>query len=232
MVTGSLDKALEVAGSVLNIKGHVIPVTLDKVKLVAELNNGKVIEGEDALGDYQLVSRFGIKNIYLKPKAKANPQALQSIKEADMIVVGPGDLYTSLIPNFLVHGVGDAVIRSKAKKVFVVNLMNKHGHADDFKVADYVRIIEGVIGKRHVFDVIVYNTKQPSALLLKTYADEGEPVPFDVAELKGKYQLIGTNLLANGLAKIPKGDQMHRALIRHSPEGLAKALISILNAKK
>src|SRR3989338_7853991 len=145
-VTGSLDQALDVAGRLLNIRGRVIPVTLSKVGLIAELKNGKVLQGESALSDYQLVSRFGIKKIFLKPKARANPKALRAIKEADLVIVGPGNLYASLIPNFLVERVGRALLSSRAKKVYVANLMNKNGHTDDFLVSDYVRALEGAVG--------------------------------------------------------------------------------------
>lgn len=227
MVTGSLDKALDLAGAILNIKGKVIPVTLDKVKLVAELKNGKVIQGEDALGDYQLVSRFGIKKIYLQPKGKANPKAIQAIKEADMIVVGPGDLYTSLIPNFLVAGISEAVMRSKAKKVYVINLMNKNGHTDDFEIADYVRTFEHAIGRKKMFDTVIYNTKKPDPALLRKYADEGEPVVPGKKGLNGSYECVGANLLASGLAKKAKGDALPRALIRHDPATLAKLLMRV-----
>ncbi|MBI5456487.1 YvcK family protein [Candidatus Kaiserbacteria bacterium] len=225
LVTGSLDKALDLAGSILNIKGRVLPVTLDKIKLVAELKNGKVIEGEDALGDYQLVSRFGIKKIYLKPKGHPNPKALQAIKEADMIIVGPGDLYTSLIPNFLVSGISSAFIKSRAKKVYVVNLMNKNGHTDDFEVSDYVRVLEDVVGKKKAFDTVVYNTKNPSTALLRKYADEGEPV----LRRKGAngQKMVGANLLASHLVKKAKGDVLQRALIRHDPQKLAAVLMRL-----
>lgn len=228
MVTGSMDKALDLAGSILNIRGRVIPVTLDKVKLIAELKNGKVIQGEDALGEYQLVSRFGIKKIFLKPKSKANPKALQAIKEADLIVVGPGDLYTSLIPNFLVPGISEAVRRSRAKKVYIVNLMNKNGHTDDFEIADYIRAFEQAVGKKKLFDVIVYNTKRPGSMLLRKYADEGDPVSVRRKSLNGGYQLLGANVLANGLVKKAKGDVLQRALIRHDPSRLAKILMSLV----
>lgn len=228
MVTGSLDKALDLAGSILNIRGRVIPVTLDKVKLVAELKNGKIIAGEDALGEYQLVSRFGIKKLSLKPNGKANPKALQAIKEADLIVVGPGDIYTSLIPNFLVPGISEAVRRSRAKKVYIVNLMNKNGHTDDFVVGDYVRAFEQSVGKKKLFDVVVHNTKKPSSALLRKYADEGEPVMLGKKVLNGGHELVGANLLANGLARKTKGDVLHRALIRHNPERLAQILMRLL----
>ncbi len=228
-VTGSLDLALDVAGRILHIRGRVIPVTLSKVGLIAELKNGKVLHGESALSDYQLVSRFGIKKIFLKPKAKANPKALRAIKEADIIIVGPGNLYASLIPNFLVSGIGRALITSRAKKIYVANLMNKNGHTDDFLVSDYVRALEGVIGKEGVFDAVVYNTKLPTQALLRKYADEGEPVVCGPECLKGEFELIGTNLLAGDLAKTTKKDMLRRTLIRHDPDKLAKVLMSLVD---
>ena len=227
-VTGSLDKALDVAGNILNIRGRVIPVTLSKVHLIAELKNGKVIEGESALSDYQLVSRFGIKRIYLKPKAKVNPKAIKAINEADLIVVGPGNLYASLIPNFLVSGIGKALIQSQAKKIYVANLMNKHGHTDDFVVSDYVYALEDEIGSNRVFDTVVYNTKKPQVALLRKYADEGEPVVCGRECAKGNFQLIGADLLADTLAKTVKKDLLRRTLIRHDPMKLAEVLMRIL----
>lgn len=239
-VTGSLDKSLDVAGKILNIRGRVIPVTLSKVDLIAELKNGKVLHGESALSDYQLVSRFGIKKIFLKPAAKANPKALAAIKEADLIIVGPGNLYASLIPNFLVSGVGRALVNSKAKKVYVTNLMNKNGHTDDFVVSDYVRVLEDAIGpkaetarsrKSGIFDAVVYNTKKPDKALVRKYADEGEPVVCGPLCMQGKFVLIGTSLLADGLAKTAntaKTDSVRRTLIRHDPDKLAKVLMQLL----
>ena len=226
-ISGSIDKALEIAGTILNIKGKVIPVTLDTAALVTELNNGKVIEGEDALGEYQLVSKFGIKKMSLKPKAKMHPKALVALREADVITVGPGDLYTSLAPNFLVQGFSEAFVKSKARKVYIANLMNRHGHTDDFTVADYVRVLEEMIGKEGVFDTIVYNTKIPAASLLKKYADEGEPVRFDESVFSGTRTFIGADILADGVAKKAKGDALERSLIRHSPQKLAKILAGL-----
>jgi uncharacterized cofD-like protein len=222
-VTGNLDKALDVASEILNIRGRVVPVTLTKVQLVTELKNGKMLEGEDMLGNYQLVSRFGIKRIYLKPKAKPNPKALQAIKEADLIIIGPGDLYTTMIPNLLV--VGNAIAKSKAKKIYVSNLMNKHGHTDNFKIQDYIDVIERVIGKKNIFDVAIYNTKQPSKALIKKYADEGEPVVFKKNGKKPSYKMFGAPLLAAGAAKLSKADKAQHSLIRHDSEKLAKAIL-------
>ncbi len=227
-VTGSIDKALDVAGKILNIRGRVVPVTLDRISLHAELENGKVLHGESTFMEYQLVSKYGIKKIFLEPTGNANPMALKAIKEADLIVVGPGKLYTSILPNFLVRGVSRAFMNSKAKKVFVTNLMSQQGHTDNFSVTDYVRALEEYIGKK-AFDLIVYNTKKPPQTLVRRYADEGEPVVCTDKCVKGdKERLIGRDLLAEGVAKTPKKDLLRRTLIRHDSDKLASVLASIL----
>ncbi len=227
-VTGSLDRALDLAGDILNIRGRVVPVTLDKISLHAELINGKVLNGESAFMEYQLVSKYGIKKIYLNPSGSANPKALRAIEEADFIIVGPGKLYTSILPNFLVRGVSKAFTRSRAKKVFVANLMSQQGHTDNFSVADYVKTLEEYIGGR-VFDIVLYNTKNPPQALVRRYADEGEPVVCTAKCKKSGYELAGKDLLADGLAKTPKKDLLRRTLIRHDPEKLAKALMQLIS---
>lgn len=226
-VTGDIDAALDVAGKVLNIRGAAIPVTREKVKLVAELKNGKVLEGESAISDYQLVSRFGIERIFLRPVPRANPKALAAIRDSDLVIVGPGNLYASLVPNFLVRGVGDALKKSRAKKVYIANLMNKNGHTDDFTVRDYVTSLEQAIGSTGVFDTIVYNTKHPPAALVRKYADEGSPVIWTDEGWNGE-ECTGANLLANGIARTPKRDMLRRTLIRHDPDKLAKVLVRLL----
>ena len=230
-VTGSLEKALDLVGNILKIRGRVIPVTMTKVKLITELENGKMIEGEDVLANYQLVSKFGIKRIYLKPKAKPNPKALKAIKEADMIVVGPGNLYRSLVPNFLVPGIGNALWKSKAKKVYICNLMNKHGHTDDFTVSDYVNILEKIIGKKDLFDAVIYNTKKPPQALLRKYSDEGAPVVYNPKRNARNFKAVGAPLLLDGIVKRKKGDRVDHSLIRHDSDKLAKVLIKLAQSR-
>ena len=226
-ITGDLDRALETIGEILKIKGRVVPVTFSKVRLTAKLGNGKLLEGEHTIDDYQLVSRFGIERIALSPRPKANPKALRAIKEADLVIVGPGSFYTSLVPNFLVPGIGKAFASSRAKKVFIANLMNKHGHTDDFLVSDYLECLEKLIGKRRVFTHVIYNSKLPPQALLRRYADEGEPVRATERCRKGRV-FIETNLLREELHKKDKSDTLARTLIRHDPEKLAKVITSIL----
>lgn len=225
-VTGSLDKALDTVGDILKIKGSVVPVTLSKVRLHAKLKNGKVLTGEHEITSYQLLSRFGIESLSLSPKARVNPKALKAVAEADLIVVGPGNLYASLIPNFLVPGIGKALAKAKAKKVYVANLMNKHGHTDDFSVADYVKALE-YYGAPSQFDVVIYNTKKPARTLLSRYSDEGEPLT-DKHGLPAGYHPVGKDLLSRAIPAQKKKDMLRRTLIRHDSDKLARAIVELL----
>jgi len=226
-VTGDLDHALDLVGDILKIRGKVIPVTLDKVTLTAELKNGKKLSGESQISDYQLVSRFGIKRIFLEPKAKANPKALHAIKEADVLIIGPGDLYCSLLPNFLVRGVAQAVKKSKGKKIYIVNLMNKYGHTDGFTAFDYVNVIEDKIGS-HNIDIILFNCRKPAATLLRRYADEGEPVILPPTKNLRKRKIVSVNVLAEKIYKGNEADLLQRTLIRHDSHKLAKVIFSLI----
>jgi uncharacterized cofD-like protein len=227
-ITGSLDKAIELASRVLNISGTVVPVTLTDTNVVAELNNGKILTGESQLREYQLLSRFGIKKLYLKPKAKANPRALKAIREADFIIIGPGNFYGSLAPNFLVDGIGPAIARSKARKIYIANIMNKYGHTDGFNVMDCARALEKMIGKKNLFDYIIYNTKTPPRKLVYAYADEGSVIDTSREQFPKTVAAVGADVLANGIAKVSKVDMLQRTLIRHDPQKLAKALMTII----
>ena len=226
-ITGNLNDALEMAGEILKIRGNVIPVTLDKIRLIAERKNGKILQGEANISNYQLVSRFGLKRIFLEPSARANPRALEAIHDADAIVVGPGNLYCSLLPNFLVEGVKQAFSKSKAKKIYVASLMNKHGHTDDFAVIDHIRELEKKL-KAGILDTVIYNTKMPAQALLRTYADEGTPVSSLGDRDEHERSFIGTNLLAHSLHKEAKADLLRRTLIRHDADKIGQAIMNII----
>ena len=223
--TGSFEKAVEEAGRILSIKGKVIPVTTHQVRLNMVLANGKLLHGEKEiiLAQEPLV---GFKSIYLEPFPKADSHAIDEIMNADVIVFGPGGLYTSLIPNLLVEGISKALRDSKAKKVFVVNLVNKKIQTPRFNVSNYLYEIKRFVGK-DVFDYIIVNSGTPSQDLLKKYAEEGELVQSD---LKNDPRLIAADLLSNELKEIQKGDFLQRNLIRHDQKKLAEELMKIVAA--
>lgn len=225
-VTGSFEKAIECAGEILKINGTVIPVTLEDVRLYTELKNGKILEGEHALTEYQLISKFGIKKMQLKPTPKLNPKARSIIKDADVIVLGPGNFYSSLVPNLLVSGMKTALKNSPAKKVYVANLMNKHGQTDGFTTREYLSVLDSYLGEG-VFDTVLYNTKQPPPYLLKRYVDEGEPV-IHIEDKKDTRQYVGAPLIADTIYSPKKGDVLRRTLIRHDPKKLARAIVDLI----
>ncbi len=220
-VTGSFEKAVEEAGKILNIKGKVIPVTTHQVRLKMVLNSRKILEGEKEIYLSQEIDQ-GYKSIFLEPYPKANPHAINEIQNADMIVVGPGGLHTSLIPNLLVDGLVDALRQSQAKKTFVVNLMNRKGQTTAYKVSDYLREIHRFIGE-DIFDYILVNDQKPPQPLIEVYADEGDLVENDLKDSR----VILAPLLGE-LKEKPAKDFIKRSLIRHDPKKLAQELMKIV----
>jgi uncharacterized cofD-like protein len=223
-MTGSFDKAVEIAGEVLHIEGHVIPSTLHPVRLVAELKNRKKIFGE---ANFHAANLKGISKIYLKPSARANPKALKAIREADLIAIGPGDWYSSIIPNLLVGGIPEAIRKAKAYKVLTCNLMTKRGHTDGFTVDRYAHMAESHLKTR--LDYVIWNNQVPSRALLKRYARGGEyPVlPPDIENRR----FVGADLISWKIPERQRGDMIKRSLIRHNPNRLAKLLMRIVYRK-
>lgn len=221
-VTGSFEKAVEEMGRILAIKGKVIPVTTHQVRLKMILNNRKILEGEKEVYLSQEIDQ-GYKSIYLEPYPKANHHALQEIEHADLVVIGPGGLHTSLIPNLLVEGVSEVLRRSDAKKIFVCNLMNRKGQTTGFKVSDYLKELIRYIGE-DIFDFILVNKQQPPKELIDVYAEEGTLVENDLDEER----VISASLLGS-LAQTGQKDLLKRNLIRHDSKKLSQELMKIVN---
>lgn len=225
-VTGSLDEAVDVATTILDAQGDVIPVTFEKADLCVELKNGVVIEGETHIDEpEEQDERPSIKRAFLKPKIHANRDARTAIEKADLIVIGPGDLYTSIIPNLLVEGVADAIQQSKAKKVFVMNLMTKYGQTTDYTAKDHVADLQTYIDG--ALDVVLINNKQPDPKALSWYEQSQEEVVKD--DLNGQeFKTVRASLLDSVFIQKSSADTLKRSLIRHDPKKLAKVLIALL----
>ena len=223
-VTGSFEKAVEETGKILSIKGTVIPVTTHEVRLYMILANGKLLQGEKEVLLSTEIHK-GYKSIYLEPFPLANPHAISEIMNADLVVFGPGGLYTSLIPNLLVEGVSKALRETKAKKVFVVNLMNKKGQTPKFTVKDHLHELKKFMGK-DVFDYLIVNNSPPPKDLIDVYAEEGEIVR---NYLLNDARVLEAPLLSAELKEIQKGDLLPRNLIRHDSHKLATELMKIVD---
>lgn len=213
-ICGSFEEAVKEAGRILGVRGQVLPVTTDNVRLCAQLQDGTVVRGETNIDIPKHDVSAGVKRVFLESKAKINKEARRVILAADLIVIGPGDLYTSIVPNLLVNGVPAAIRASRAKKVYVVNLMTKWGETNGFKAQDFIDTVEKYIGGK-VLDFAVINTKKPSADRRKHYEKESaEFVAMD--KLRSKPIPIFGDFLRR------------RGFVRHDPEKLAKVLVSLI----
>ena len=223
-ISGNINEAINEAGQILRISGRVIPVTLTNTKLVAKLANGKIVVGQRKIDDVNLA---GLKRLKLEPRAVANPEAIRAIRQADKIVINPGNFYESILPNFLVSGIAKAIKKSRAKKIFVCNLMTKSGHTDNFSVIDYLEVLEHHLGGNTI-DCVIYNNEKPNEALIKKYSYEGEHlVRASKLKLYPKVKFIGAKMLAKKIAKPQKGDTIKRTLIRHDSDKLAKIIYEI-----
>ncbi len=230
--TGSFAQAVKTASEVLNITGRVVPITFDNVRLVATTADGRRLHGEHQV-DTGMIQGQQLPQLTLEPNANINPEAQQAIEQAEVVIIAPGDLYTSLAPALLVEGVGHALARTSAKVVYICNLVTKPGHTEQFDVRDHAAEIERFAGVR-MLDIVLYNTAQPEQDLLRRYENEGEPlVALPHETIDSSYELRGLPLLGSRQSPAQPasvGDKLakHRSYIRHDPVLLQQAIGSIL----
>lgn len=217
-ITGSIDVAIREASKLLGIKGQVLPVTLTNVSLGARLDNGKEVMGEANL-DHRIVDPdVPIDYIFVKPQAFIYPLTARTLEEADAIVIGPGDLYTSVLANLVVDGVSEAIRKSRAKKIYICNLMTKHGESDGFKASDFVSEILQYLGSPDALDwAIVNNAVLPDKVLQRYKLEGSAPVEYDEERCK---QLVRGVALAPLLAM---GN-----FVRHDSHRLTQEILKIL----
>lgn len=212
-ITGDLEQAIDASAKVLAIRGKVLPATLTDVSLWAKLADGRIIEGESKITE----AMGQIREIGCHPADPvALPAALAAIKEADYIIIGPGSLYTSIIPNLLVPAIRQALAQVTVPRVYVCNIMTQPGETDNYSVADHLRAIEGVCEER-VFDAVLAQRTAPSPQSLQLYAQEhSHPVFLDREEVgKMGYRIVLANVMAE--------DEV-TAKVRHDPQRLARVL--------
>lgn len=229
-MTGSFAEAVELSGEILNINGKVYPITLDDTRMSMKLSDGTFADGQYA-AESLVIPRGERPWLELSPPAMINPRARQAILDADLVVIAPGLLYASLAPALLVRGVTRALSETKAKKVYVCNLINKPQQTEGFTVSDYADEIERFSGVK--LDYVLYNNHRPSQTLIDKYAQDGEKlVEWDKEELKSRHfyasgkRLISETIWVNDNASSdPLASQ--RSLIRHDADGVARELMRI-----
>jgi len=215
LTTKSYKKTVKEISKFLNIEHEVIPSTIDNVNLYALLENGKIITEETNIDIPKHNGNLKIKRVFLRPKARAYPPAIMAMRKADLIIIGPGDLYSSLVQILLIEGIPEAIRKSKAKKVYICNLMTKYGETNNFTVLDFVNEIERYLGEE--VDYVIYNNFVPSKARIKKYKKE-HPELLELVkpnENLPSQKFIGKNLL------------FKEGPIEHDSRKLAKAILNL-----
>lgn len=229
-MTGNFTDGVELASEVLNITGTVEPITETNVTLVMKRKNGDEMRGEFVIAEADFDGERP--EFTLEPMAVASPRALRAIEVADLVVIAPGNLYGSLAPALIVPGVGKALAKSKALKMYVCNLVTKPGQTTGYEVHDFADEIERLAGTEFL-DVVLYNTEKPSNELLKKYARQSElSVEWsDVVLKQRRYTAVGLDLLSHQTwSHAQPGVDLiagTRTLIRHDSGRTAQAILDV-----
>jgi uncharacterized cofD-like protein len=210
-VTGDFTEAVKVSGQVLAIRGRIFPSTLQNVSLEAVMTDGKIVSGETSITQ----SGKKIKRLRLHPRrVQPLPEVVEAIAQAQLILIGPGSLYTSILPNLLVSGVAEAIEKSSATKVYIPNIMTQPGETDEYTVADHVRVIYDHV-RRRLFDWVIVNNQPISPGVARRYLAQGaQEVRADLADL----QRLGCRCMFDGLVE-------EHGVVRHDASRLAKVLV-------
>ena len=222
-ISDNFEAAVQKMSSVLAVTGKVLPVTLDDMKLIAELENGNIVEGESIIPDEVIKQKSKIKNLKIEPeKAKPLLDALMAISEADAIVMGPGSLYSSIIPNLLVEDIAECINKSDAIKIYISNVMTQPGETDDFTVSDHIKTLMKYSGKNSVEYVIANNGTIPKDIEERYLSEGSKLVELDYDNIKD----LGVKVVETDLVKITKG------YVKHDSEYLAQVLMTTVLDKK
>ncbi len=225
-VSNNYDQVIETAAYILKTKGQVIPVTFEKTTLCAKYEDGNVIKGEGNI-DTNIEKKQRIETAFLEPQVTANPKALKAISDSDYIVIGPGDLYTSIVPVLLTNNIKEELIKSKAKIIYILNLMTKLGQTNDYKALDFIIDLKKYLGRFP--DYVVINNGNIPANIIKWYLEHHEKTVINnlnVNNFSGKLQI--DDLIDINSFKKEKTDKLIRSVLRHDPQKLAKILLKII----
>lgn len=222
-ICGSFDGAVREVGNVLAVTGKVLPVTLENVILYAELEDGTIVKGESQIPIKQQAINKRIKQVFIRPSnCKPLPEALQAIKEADAIIMGPGSLYTSIIPNFLVKNIAKAVNYSAAIKIYVSNIMTQQGETIGYSLSEHLTAINSHADKL-VIDYAVVNTGEIPESLIGKYETEGaSPVTIDYNNVRD----LNIRTVEGNFVNIENG------FLRHNFNALAECIFQLVNEEK
>ena len=216
---GSFYKSIENSKNILNMTGRVIPGTLDSIKICAELEDGTVVENRDSITEMVAKNATRISRVYITPtNTIPAPGVLDAIREADAIVIGPGSLYTNVIPNLLIKGIAREIKKSRATKIYVSNIMTEMGQTDNYTLSDHLKAIVDYVGES-VIDYCIYDTGEVVPEFIQKYNLKGADIVIpDIKECKA----LGINLVQRNLSTIEDFS------IRHDPDVIASTIIQLV----
>jgi len=218
-ITGNFLDAIRLTSKILNTKGVIIPSTTESVDLVAKFEDGNVIRGEEEITEYGKNNKRRIERIWLEPENPSAPEeAVKRIEEADVIVIGPGSLFTSIIPNFLVKDIREAVKKSDAFKIYVVNAMTQPGETDGFTAYDHLKTLLKFSQVDRI-DAVIVNTKMPADRVLRKYLEQNqEPVTPDISKIAKEDVIVYAEDLIGSDGNF----------VRHDPEKLSSLIMRLV----
>ena len=219
-ITGNFKNAVQEVSQILNIKGKVLPVTLDNTRLTIKLDNGKILKGEKYIDSHDF-SNSKIEKVYLSNKAKINPDVEEALRESNLIIIAPGTLYGSLIPNFLVSGIYNALKKSKAKIIYICNLVSKPVDNEPF-LENYVHELEKYIGGQ-VIDYVLFNTKKPPRSVISKYKKQKEEIVKIKSSKNHSFKTKKADLISDSFRKTTHSNY----LIRHDKKKVTKLILKI-----
>lgn len=212
-ITGDMVRAVKESSNVLSIRGRVLPSTLDDMKLVAEMEDGRIIHGESNIPE----AKGKVKRLFTDPEnCRPLEDAIHAIKDADLIILGPGSLYTSVIPNLLIKEISQEIANNaNAKKIYVCNIMTQPGETDNYSVSNHVNAIIEHAGGQKIMDAVLINDSLPDNLALKYKAANSFPVKLDAENIKkSQVKIVSKKLI----------EESKEGLVRHSSNRVARAI--------
>ena len=226
-IYGSQEVAIEKTCEFLDVKGKILPVTYENTNLVALYDNGKQILGEHLIDEPEGdLCKHKIVELSVFPEASANPKAIAEIKKADMIILGPGDLYTSILPNLVIKGMAEAISDSHAKLVFILNLMTRYGQTNDYKASDFLSEIKKYLGKNP--DLVLVNNSKIPVSAIGWYRKVGSKLVKDDLKAIKNVKVVRNDFVHRKIYKKDTSDILTRSLVRHDPDKLARAIVALL----
>jgi uncharacterized cofD-like protein len=229
-IMGSQKKGIEETSRLLQVKGNIIPISYDNVRLVAKYENGIEGMGEHFIDENVEGSR--IVNLKTIPEAKLNPEAKKAIMKADLIIIGPGDLYTNTIANLVVKDTISYLEKAKGKILFIINLVDSPSETPNYAMSDFLEDINKYLPLSRIDYVLVNNDYDFPKSALDAYRSDGAfPVKDDLnsGQKYEKIEIIRSDLLSNKIPEKDKGDKLSRSMIRHDPDKLAKEIMKIVD---